>query len=83
MQSLETLTNTRNNLQKAYDDLSQTSITQYSIQGRQVLYEQRENILTQIQRIERKMALADPDINATGFTKIDLLQYRWRQDIGE
>jgi len=83
MQSLESLTATRDNLMKAYNDLSLTSITQYSIQDRQVMYERRDAILGQVQRIERKMALADPTINATGITRIDLQDYRWKQDIGE
>jgi hypothetical protein len=83
MQSLESLTTQRDNLLDAYNDLSTTSITQYSIQDRQVLYERRDAILVQIQKIERKMALADPSINARGFTKVDLRDYRWKQDIGE
>jgi len=75
---LANLIEARDNLEAAYRESLKTIISQYSMQERQVLYEQRASIRLEINALNRKIALADPGINATGVNKVDLLNYRFR-----
>ena len=45
------------------------------MQDRQVIYEQRQNIRKEMQALERKVGLADPDINALGVNKVDFRKF--------
>jgi len=75
---LADLIEARDNLETAYRESLKTIISQYSMQERQVLYEQRSAIRAEINALNRKIALADPNINATGVNKVDLSDYRFR-----
>ena len=68
---LAQLIEARDNLETAYRESLKTIVSQYSFQERQVLYEQRSAIRLEINALNRKIALADPDINATGVNKAD------------
>jgi hypothetical protein len=58
-----------------YKKSLETDISQYSMQDRQVIYEQRQNIRKEMQALERKVGLADPDINALGVNKVDFRKF--------
>ncbi len=62
-------------LQMTYKKSLETDISQYSMQDRQVIYEQRQNIRKEMQALERKVGLADPDINALGVNKVDFRKF--------
>ena len=59
-----------------YTKSLETDISQYSMQDRQVIYEQRRNIRAEMQALERKVGLADADINALGVNKVDFRKFR-------
>ena len=59
-----------------YTKSLETDISQYSMQDRQVIYEQRRNIRAEMQALERKVGLADKDINALGVNKVDFRKFR-------
>ena len=59
-----------------YKKSLETDISQYSMQDRQVIYEQRRNIRAEMQVLERKVGLADGDINAIGVNKVDFRKFR-------
>jgi hypothetical protein len=59
-----------------YKKSLETDISQYSMQDRQVIYEVRRNIRQEMQVLERKVGLADPDINALGVNKVDFRNFR-------
>lgn len=71
LQPLEELIEARDSLQAAYNEVCKTAITQYSMQDRQVIYEQRRFLRREIDAYNRKIGLADPDVNATGVNKAD------------
>ena len=75
LQPIEDLIEARDALQKSYNEISKTAITQYSMQDRQVIYEQRRFLRAEINAYNRKIGLADPDVNATGMNKADLSQW--------
>ena len=75
MQPLEELVEARNSLQESYNEIAKTAITQYSMQERQVIYEQRRFLRREIDSYNRKIALADPNINARGYAKADFSGY--------
>ena len=62
--------------QATYKKSLETDISQYSMQDRQVIYEVRRNIRQEMQVLERKVGLADPDINALGVNKVDFRNFR-------
>jgi hypothetical protein len=72
LQPLEDLIEARDALQSSYNEISKTAITQYSMQDRQVIYEQRRFLRAEINAYNRKIALADADVNATGMNKADM-----------
>tara|TARA_R110002020_G_scaffold57231_6_gene157709 strand:- start:424 stop:687 length:264 start_codon:yes stop_codon:yes gene_type:complete len=82
LQPLTELIEARDNLQRAYNEISPTAISQYSMQERQVLYEQRSQIRKEIDAFNRKIALADPTIPAGGYTRADFRNYRYKEDLG-
>ena len=59
-----------------YTKSLEPAISQYSMQDRQVIYEQRRNIRAEMQALERKVGLADKDINALGVNKVDFRKFR-------
>jgi hypothetical protein len=61
-----------------YKKSLETDISQYSMQDRQVIYEQRQNIRKEMQILERKVGLANPDINALGVNKVDFSKFMSR-----
>ena len=71
LQPLEELIEARDSLQAAYNEVCKKAITQYSMQVRQVIYEQRRFLRREIDAYNRKIGLADPDVNATGVNKAD------------
>ena len=71
LQPLEELIEARDSLQAAYNEVCKTAITQYSMQDRQVIYEQRRFLRREIDAYNRKIVLADPAVNATGVHKAD------------
>jgi hypothetical protein len=71
LQPLEELIEARDALQASYNEISKTAITQYSMQDRQVIYEQRRFLRAEINAFNRKIGLADPNVNATGVNKAD------------
>ena len=71
LQPLEELIEARDSLQAAYNEVCKTAITQYSMQDRQVIYEQRRFLRREIDAYNRKIGLADPEVNATGVNKAD------------
>ena len=71
LQPLEELIEARDSLQAAYNEVCKTAITQYSMQDRQVIYEQRRFLPREIDAYNRKIGLADPEVNATGVNKAD------------
>lgn len=75
LQPLEELIEARDALQASYNEISKTAITQYSMQDRQVIYEQRRFLRAEINAFNRKIGLADPNVNATGVNKADFI--RW------
>lgn len=75
LQPLEDLIEARDALQKSYNEISKTAITQYSMQDRQVIYEQRRFLRAEINAFNRKIGLADAEVNATGMNKADVS--RW------
>ena len=75
LESVEDLVETRNALAVAYRKAAETPISQYSMQDRQIIYEQRRFLRAEINAFNRKIGLADPTVNATGYNLIDLS--RW------
>ena len=71
LQPLEELIEARDSLQAAYNEVCKTAITQYSMQDRQVIYEQRRFLRREIDAYNRKLGLADPEVNAPGVNKAD------------
>jgi hypothetical protein len=71
LQPLEELIEARDNLQSAYNEICKTAINQYSMQDRQVIYEQRRFLRREIDAYNRKIGLANPEVNATGVNKAD------------
>ena len=69
-QELATLIEIRDGLTASYLEVSKTPITQYSFQDRQVIYEQRRFLRKEIDRYDRKIALAEG--TAHGSTRADL-----------
>ena len=67
----------RDSLLKAYHTDAETSISQYSVQERQIIKELKRNMLREIEAWNRKIALADPNINATGSNKVDFRNFRY------
>lgn len=74
---LEDLIEARDNAERTYRESLKTNVSQYSFQERQVLYEQRAAYRLEIDRLNRKIGLADPDVNATGVNKVDLINFRY------
>jgi len=72
LQPLEDLIEARDALQASYNEISKTAISQYSMQDRQVIYEQRRFLRAEINAYNRKIGLADGDVNATGMNKADV-----------
>ena len=68
-QELATLIEIRDELTKSYKEIARTPMTQYSFQDRQVIYEQRRFLQKEIDRYNRKIALAQNI--ATGSTNAD------------
>lgn len=79
---LAQLIEARDSLETAYRESMKTIVSQYSFQERQVLYEQRSAIRLEINALNRKIGLADPDINATGVNKSDLFNFRYNDARG-
>ena len=79
---LEELVEARDNLETAYRNSLKTIISQYLMQERQVLYEQRASMRMEIDRLNRKIALADKSINATGVNKVNLIDFRYNDSLG-
>tara|TARA_Y100001963_G_C6544342_1_gene336963 strand:- start:128 stop:388 length:261 start_codon:yes stop_codon:yes gene_type:complete len=75
LQPLEDLIEARDALQASYNEISKTAITQYSMQDRQVIYEQRRQLRSEIDAMNRKIGLADPNVNATGMNKADFFNW--------
>ena len=75
---LEDLITIRDNLVKTLIELNKVAVSQYSFQERQVLYEQRSSIRAELNAYDRKIALADKSINATGLNKADLFDFNTR-----
>ena len=75
LQPLEDLIEARDALQSSYNEISKTAINQYSMQDRQVIYEQRRFLRAEINAFNRKIGLADGAVNATGMNKADLSQW--------
>ena len=82
LQPLAQLIEARDGLQLAYNEIAKTPITQYSFQERQVLYEQRSNLRTEIDAYNRKIALADPTVPVTGFSRADFRVVDTAEDFG-
>ena len=76
LQPVEDLIEARDALQESYTKASLTPMNQYSLQDRQVIFEQRRFLRQEIDRFNRKIALATADINATGVNKADLFNFR-------
>ena len=76
LQPIEDLIAARDALQVSYNKAAETPVNQYSLQDRQVIYEQRRFLRGEIDRMNRKIGLADPSINATGVNKADLFNFR-------
>ena len=76
LQSIEELTEARDSLQASYNEAAKTPLNQYSLQDRQAIYEQRRFLRQEIDRFNRKIALATKSINATGVNKADLFNFR-------
>tara|TARA_R100000655_G_scaffold78453_1_gene117863 strand:+ start:485 stop:739 length:255 start_codon:yes stop_codon:yes gene_type:complete len=77
--SLDQVADLRANLrsaQETYAEMMKTPASQYSFQDRQVIYEQRKAMRTEINSIKRQLALADPDINALGGNQVDFENFR-------
>ena len=77
--SLDQVADLRENLrfaQATYAEMLKTPTSQYSFQDRQVIYEQRKAMRTEINSIKRQLALADPDINALGANQVDFENFR-------
>ena len=55
-----------------------TDLTQYSVQDRTFLKEQRRFMRAEMDRISRKIGLADPEVNALGSNKVDFMDFRYR-----
>ena len=77
LQPIEELIEARDSLQASYNEIAKTAMNQYSMQDRQVIYEQRRNLRAEINAMNRKIGLADPNINAIGSNKIDLANFRF------
>lgn len=75
LQPLADLIEARNALQESYTKIAATPMSQYSMQERQVIYEQRRFLRAEINAYNRKIALADGSINATGVNKADLSNF--------
>tara|TARA_R110002020_G_scaffold198070_4_gene399201 strand:- start:287 stop:538 length:252 start_codon:yes stop_codon:yes gene_type:complete len=82
MQPLEELIAARDALQASYNEIAKTAINQYSMQDRQIIYEQRRFLRDEINAYNRKIALADPDVNATGYNKADFSRLGVNDSIG-
>jgi len=81
LQPLEDLIEARDALQAAYNEIAVTAMNQYSMQDRQVIYEQRRNLRAEINAYNRKIGLADPNINAIGSNKVDFRNFRFNDEI--
>ena len=68
-QDLSTLIEIRDELTSSYRQISKTPMSQYSFQDRQVIYEQRRFLQKEIDRYNRKIALAEG--TALGSTRAD------------
>jgi len=68
-QDLATLIEIRDELTASYRQVSKTPMSQYSFQDRQVIYEQRRFLQKEIDRYNRKIALAQG--TALGSTRAD------------
>ena len=73
--SMEDLVEIRDSLAKTLLELNKVAVSQYSMQDRQVIYEQRRSIRAELDAYNRKIALADPTVNATGVVKADLFNF--------
>tara|TARA_R110000824_G_scaffold326522_1_gene513440 strand:+ start:3305 stop:3565 length:261 start_codon:yes stop_codon:yes gene_type:complete len=76
LQPVEDLIEARDLLQESYNKAAATPMNQYSLQDRQVIFEQRRFLRQEVDRFNRKIALATKDINATGVNKADLINFR-------
>ena len=76
LQPVEDLIEARDALQESYNKAAATPMNQYSLQDRQVIFEQRRFLRQEIDRFNRKIGLATKDINATGVNKADLINFR-------
>ena len=80
LQPLEELIEARDALQTSYNEICKTAITQYSMQDRQVIYEQRRFLRAEINAFNRKIGLADSTVNATGSNKADFSKLGWNNE---
>lgn len=65
--TLEQLKATRDTLLASYNTLAATPIEEYSLQDRQVTYQRKEELWSEVQRLNRLIALRDPKIRAGGY----------------
>jgi len=79
--ALEELIEVRDGLVASYAEIAKTPINQYSMQDRQVIYEQRRFLRREIESWDRKIALADPDVNALGSNKVDFRNFRYNDSM--
>ena len=52
------------------------------MQDRQVIYEQRRFLRAEISAFNRKIGLADPNVNAIGSNKVDFRNFRYNDELG-
>ena len=75
IQSVSELVTQRDNLQTALDELLVTGITSYSIQGRTVTYEMREQLYKMILNLNRRIgARTTSTAKALGYNLADFSQ---------
>jgi len=82
LQPIEELIEARDALQTSYNEIAKSAMTQYSMQDRQVLYEQRRFLRREINAYNRKIGLADPNVNAIGSNKVDFRNFRDNDNLG-
>ena len=82
LQPLEDLIEARDSLQASYNEIAKTAMNQYSMQDRQVIYEQRRFLRAEISAFNRKIGLADPNVNAIGSNKVDFRNFRYNDELG-
>jgi hypothetical protein len=58
-----------------------TDLSQYSVQDRQMIKQQRASMRAEMDRVSRKIGLADPDVNALGSNRVDFKNFRYNDSM--